>query len=187
MNININPNNIPPNKAKYNQEVTESLQKIAALVPDHKESDFMKRLWGYYKSEIWKQQSCKCAFCEKSIESDDAHLEHFRPKSEARDEDNMLITREAYWWLVYDHRNYMVSCSTCNTQKGNRFPIEDKETRVTAKDMDSTIDLNDEGILGDEIPCIINPRHKNPKPHLEYRYAPDRIIPMAYIAGKDDT
>lgn len=187
LNININSAHIVPNNTKYNQEASASLQEIAGLVPNHNKEVFISRLWGYFKLAIWKQQDYKCAFCEKSIVADDTHLEHFRPKAETRNEDNERITREAYWWLVYDHRNYIASCSTCNYQKGNRFPIEDDRTRVTAQDMDSIIDLNDEGVLGDEIPCIINPRYKNPKQHLEYRYAPDTIKPMAYIAEKDDT
>lgn len=187
LNININPDDIPPSKTKYKQEVHDSLHEIAVLVPNHKEDNFINRLWGYFKQEIWKQQGYKCAFCEKSIVMDNAHLEHFRPKSKTHGEDNNFITSEAYWWLVYDHRNYMVSCPTCNTQKGNKFPIENERTRVTAKDMDGIIDLNDEGVLGDEIPCIINPRYKDPEPHLEYRYSPNPITPMAYIAEKDDT
>ena len=81
----------------------------------------------------------------------------------------------------------MVSCSTCNNQKGNQFPIKKERTRVTATDMDRIIDLDDEGVLADEIPYIINPRYKNPKPHIKYSYAPDSITPMAYIEGKDDT
>jgi len=186
VNIDINPDDILPNKARYDQEVSDSLQAIADIVPDHKAEIFIRRLWGYFKLEIWKQQGFKCAFCEKTIVADDSQIEHFRPKSEVRDEENTLITREAYWWLVYDHRNYIVSCSTCNYQKGNKFPIEDNGARVTARDIDEIIDLNDEGVLENEIPHIINPRYKNPKSHLEYRFAPDIITPMAYIAGKDD-
>ena len=160
LNIDINLENIIPDKTRYDQEVTDSLNNIADLVPNHNSKVFIRRLWGYFKLEIWKQQGCKCAFCEKSIGSDDASIEHFRPKSETRDEDNNLKTREAYWWLVYDHRNYIVSCSTCNNQKGNRFPIEDEGTRVTARNIVEITDLNDDGVLEDEIPYIINPRYQ---------------------------
>ncbi len=187
LNIDINPDDILPNKAKYDQEVTDSLQEIAALVPNHKEGNFIRRLWGYFKQELWKQQGCKCAFCEKSIVADDSHLEHFRPKSEVRDEDNNPITREAYWWLVYDHRNYVVSCSTCNNQKRNQFPIEDEGTRVTARDIDKIIDLNDEGVLENEIPYIINPRYKGPEPHLVYSYTPNPLTPMIHVTSLNDT
>lgn len=187
LSINIKPDDIPPNKAKYDREVTDSLQEIAAIVPNHKEGNFIRRLWSYYKFEIWKQQGRKCAYCEQSIVEGDSHIEHFRPKAETRDEDNAFITKEAYWWLVYDHRNYVVSCSTCNNQKGNRFPIEDKKTRVTAKDMASINDLNDDGVLENEIPYIINPRYKNPEPHLVYSYTPNPLTPMVHIVNSDDT
>lgn len=148
LNININPDEILPNKARYDNAVSDSLGEIANLLPNHKASDFKNKLWGYFKQSIWEQQGHKCAFCEKEIVSlDDAELEHFRPKTETHDEFKKQITREAYWWLAYDHKNYIVSCSTCNIQKGNKFPIEDEGTRITAKNMNSIIDLNDEGVL----------------------------------------
>ena len=143
LSININPDNIPPKKAKYDQEVTASLQEIANIIPNHKDTDFKDRLWGYFKQKLWQQQGFKCAYCESSLVADASHLEHFRPKSEVRDEDNDTITREAYWWLVYDHRNYIVSCSLCNNQKGNRFPLEDKRTRVIASTINEIVNLKD--------------------------------------------
>ncbi|MGR3178237.1 MAG: hypothetical protein ACUZ8E_09295 [Candidatus Anammoxibacter sp.] len=187
LNININPDDIPPKKAKYDQEVTASLQEIANLLPRHKDTDFEKRLWGYFKQELWQQQGFKCAYCESSLVADASHLEHFRPKSEVRSEDNDTITREAYWWLVYDHRNYLVSCSICNNQKGNQFPIEDEKNRVTASNINEFVDLNDEGVLEKELPHIINPRYKNPEPHIVYSYTPDQVTPMVHIAPKDET
>lgn len=186
LNVDFNPDDIPPNIKKYNKEVKDSLKEIAALVPNHKMDNFIKRLWGYFKPEIWKQQGCKCAYCEQLIPIGNSHLEHFRPKSKTHNEENTYITNEAYWWLVYDHRNYVVSCSTCNNQKGNRFPIVDEKTRVTAKNMESIVELDDHGYLGNEIPRIINPRYKNPKKHLVYRYTPNHVTPMVHIAPTDD-
>ncbi len=184
LDININPDGILPDKTKYDQEVDESLQEIAAQVPNHKEGDFENRLWGYFKQELWKQQGYKCAFCEKSIVLGDSHVEHFRAKSEVRNKDNSIITRKAYWWLAYEHKNYMVSCSTCNNQKGNRFPIKDEDTRVLATDMNSITALTDKGVLGDEIPYIINPRYQNTESYLAYNYRPD--TQMVFIVPKDD-
>lgn len=186
LNINIISDNIVPNKPRYDQQVSDSLQEIADIIPDHTTEIFIRRLWGYFKLEIWKQQGFKCAFCEKTIVADDSHLEHFRPKSEARDEQNVLITREAYWWLVYDHRNYLVTCSTCNNQKGNKFPIEDNNTRIIARDFGEIVELDDEGVLGNEKPCIINPRYRDPEPHFAYSYTPDTIMPMVFMTYLDD-
>lgn len=51
----------------------------------------------------------KCAFCEQRIEV--PHVEHFRPKS-------------IYYWLAYSWDNLLLACSTCNSNKGNRFEIK---------------------------------------------------------------
>ncbi len=184
LNINFDPDDIPPNKAKYDQDVTDSLQEIAALVPNHKTENFIRRLWGYFKQTIWEQQGHKCAFCEKDIVSnDDSQLEHFRPRAETHDEFNTLITRDAYWWLAYEHNNYIVSCFTCNNLKGNRFPIKDEGTRVKATNMSEIVALTDRGVLGNEIPYLINPRYQDTEPYLAYNYRPD--IEMVYIEPKD--
>lgn len=183
LNINLNPDDIVPDIDKYTQEVADSLQEISALVPDHKERNFIKRLWKYYKPKILKQQGFKCAYCEKYILLDDSHLEHFRPKSAVFDEKNDLVTKEAYWWLAYDHRNYIVSCATCNSQKGNKFPIEDGRVRVTANNIEDVVALTNDGALGNEAPYLINPRFDiRPEQHLVYRYTPSQLTPMVHIA-----
>jgi uncharacterized protein (TIGR02646 family) len=189
LNLNINPEDVVPDSAKYNQEVLSSLQKISDLVPDHGEGVFTRRLWAYYKRTLWEQQGEKCAFCEKEIVMDDGHVEHFRPKSEVRNNENVFISKEAYWWLAYDHKNYMVACAICNNQKGNRFPISNEGDRVTAIEIGAATLLTDEGILGEEQPVLINPRYKDPEPHLVYSYTPNQITPLVHIKETegDDT
>lgn len=51
----------------------------------------------------------KCAYCETYDPS--PHVEHYRPK------------RGGYYWLAYSWDNLIISCSQCNTKKGNQFPI----------------------------------------------------------------
>lgn len=51
----------------------------------------------------------KCAYCETYDPS--PHIEHYRPK------------RGGYYWLAYSWDNLIISCSQCNTKKGNQFPI----------------------------------------------------------------
>lgn len=185
LNIDINLDDILPNKEKYDQDVSNSLKEIADLVPAHTSDEFKNKLWGVFKHSIWEQQGQKCAFCEKEIiSSDDGQVEHFRPKTETRDEQNKQITRYAYWWLAYDHKNYVVSCSTCNKLKGNRFPLIDEDTRVTASSIDEIIALTDKGVLGDERPYLINPRFQYPEIYLAYNYRPDTKI--VFAEPKDD-
>lgn len=185
LKISINPDEILSNKARHDKTVSNSLKELADLVPNHKSDDFKSRLWKKFKLVIWEQQHKKCAFCEKEIvSSDDAQLEHFRPKAEACSEDDVHITREAYWWLAYDHKNFIVSCFTCNNIKGNRFPLQDEETRVTATDLDGVVKLTEVGSLGNEMPLLINPRYQDPEPYLAYDYRPD--IRIVHVVPKDD-
>lgn len=51
----------------------------------------------------------KCAYCETYDPS--PHIEHYRPK------------RGGYYWLAYSWDNLIISCSQCNTKKGNQLPI----------------------------------------------------------------
>lgn len=187
LSLNINPEEILSNKTKYDQDVSDSLHEIAELVPKHTSKIFKRRLWAYFKLEIWKQQGLKCAFCEKEIISaDDCHVEHFRPKTRVQDDQNKIVTRESYWWLAYDHRNYLGSCFTCNTQKGDKFPIADNGTRVVARDIDEISELNDKGVLGNEIPLLINPRYKDPEQHFAYSLTPKKIMPLVLITSSDN-
>jgi uncharacterized protein (TIGR02646 family) len=52
-----------------------------------------------------------CAYCQCDLPPNDpGDVEHFRPKLE-------------YWWLAYEFRNYLLSCSRCNRNcKKSDFP-----------------------------------------------------------------
>ena len=181
LSIDIKPEDVVPNKARYDAKVIASLEEISKLVPNHKAKNFKSRLWGYFKYRIWKQQDRKCCFCEKTIPEQESELEHFRPKTETKDIDNTLVTRLSYWWLAYDCINYMVSCGTCNNQKGNRFPIDDERTRVS----NGTERLAPDGRLGQEENSIINPRFQCPERSLSYSFTSEAGIPLAHVKDQD--
>ena len=183
LSINIDSTKAIFNKARHDLAVSKSLKEIADLVPNHKSNDFNRDLYKKFKVMIWEQQHKKCAFCEKKINSsDDGQLEHYRPKTEVCDEKDVLISRNAYWWLAYDHKNFLVSCFTCNNIKGSRFTLFDEQTRETAKDLDGIVALTEKGSLGNEMPLIINPRFQDPEPYLTYGYFPS--VKMVYVHGK---
>jgi hypothetical protein len=46
------------------------------------------------------------------------HVEHFRPKKEAKDPD-----RDGYWWRAFDYLNYRLCGSVGNAKKGSYFPL----------------------------------------------------------------
>jgi hypothetical protein len=117
----------------------------------------------------------KCAYCEQTIYGDQhGDVEHFRPKDAVTDRSNRKVYvsvngKEAlhpgYYWLAYNWRNLLPSCSLCNTLsrrsegsrligKGTRFPVEGKHAENP----------------GDEVkekPLLILPTEEDPGDHLE--------------------
>ena len=100
-------------------------------------------IWGDLKhwllNNIFKD---KCAYCETLIGATRApgHAEHFRPKSGTKNKDNIedryvtgatidhdgsKIDHPGYFWLAYNWKNLVPSCTNCNTGPGkkNMFPI----------------------------------------------------------------
>lgn len=83
------------------QQYPPSDQKSAPFDRRYKYPDIKEALKGIYHN--------KCAYCETYDPS--PHVEHYRPK------------RGGYHWLAYSWDNLIISCSKCNTTKGNKFPI----------------------------------------------------------------
>lgn len=77
----------------------------------------------------------KCAYCESSLDIQDMHTEHYRPKREVDALDEP--TQRGYWWLGACWDNLLPACAHCNRSpgvdhttgwshgsgKGNRFPL----------------------------------------------------------------
>ncbi|MCQ2744463.1 MAG: HNH endonuclease [bacterium] len=88
----------------------------------------------------------KCAFCETKSES--MHVEHFRPK------------RGGYYWLAYSWDNLLLSCPTCNTNKGDDFPLAEGGMKACFVNTDDNIrDINvlSGGYDQRELPLLVNP------------------------------
>jgi uncharacterized protein (TIGR02646 family) len=87
----------------------------------------------------------KCAYCECSLDNQDLHTEHFRPKGKVDACDNP--SEEGYWWLAADWENLLPACNHCNRSpgtdhltstpgdsgKGNRFPLLPGSIRAKAR------------------------------------------------------
>lgn len=95
----------------------------------------------------------RCAYCERQISGFYGDAEHYRPKGAVRrkttsgeficsecgianpaDGQNLILGHPGYFWLAYDWRNLVPSCSICNSGigKNDRFEI-DKEFVVIVK------------------------------------------------------
>jgi hypothetical protein len=117
----------------------------------------------------------KCAYCESLMDANQpGDIEHFRPKKSATDRAGTVIMVDeeqglpkphpGYYWLAYDWRNLLPSCSLCNRVtkqksgerigKGNYFPV--RRFRAMSP-----------GDETKEEPLLINPVMDDPSKHLE--------------------
>ena len=119
----------------------------------------------------------KCAYCEAYIpDFQHGDVEHFRPKGGVTDEDDQPIfliddlgkpvidengnsvPHPGYYWLAYDWRNLLPSCTVCNQPKKigdkkigkhNRFPVSSAYAKAPNEELN-------------EIPLLIHPASNNP-------------------------
>jgi hypothetical protein len=82
----------------------------------------------------------KCWYTESKFAAEYPQVEHFRPKSCARDE-NWKLCHEGYWWLAFDIDNYRLSKPMPNVVKGTYFPL--KQRRRAALNPTESIDDED--------------------------------------------
>jgi hypothetical protein len=76
------------------------------------------KVWGEIKPWLEKFSHGKCWFSEARDTFSHWHVEHFRPKKEAKEPN-----RDGYWWRAFDHLNYRLCGSVGNTKKGSYFPL----------------------------------------------------------------
>ena len=91
------------------------------------------------RQQLMDDQYKKCAYCEKTIEDEQRHVDHYRPKS-------------LYHDLAFTWDNLVGACWACNKDKSNQFPLDDESKRFT------------EG----EIPLLINPYIEDPSEYIAF-------------------
>ena len=110
------------------------------------------------KTALRTAQHDKCAYCEKDLREEAAHVDHFRPKG-AVSENNTKVY-PGYYWLAYRWENLYLSCLACNSSyKKDFFPLVEPINRLRSHD----------GQLSDEEPMFINPGEENPRDHIGFR------------------
>lgn len=132
--------------AMIEREVPGWLQKATARTEGFRQKGEYKEnspIWSKVKPVYMKVQGgCKCAFCERKLESVDfgkgeQDIEHFRPKSRIRAwkmpkqlaGQGIMATavpteERGYYLLPYNIFNYASSCKPCNSVlKSDYFPI----------------------------------------------------------------
>jgi hypothetical protein len=111
----------------------------------------------------------KCTFCETSISNHYGDVEHYRPKAGIQDENRKWvgirvggkkIRHPGYFWLAYDWKNLIPSCSGCNrfqhgVGKGSCFPVDGLHAKKPGQEKN-------------EKPLLLNPLVDEPGQHIEF-------------------
>lgn len=123
-------------KEASKETLDQWLQKSNALLQQMRdEPDAKKRKAIIHQNkEHWREPELlaflsklsdgKCWYTEAKFAAEYPHLEHFRPKSCARNEDWSKY-HDGYWWLAFDIENYRLSKPMPNTRKGAYFPLRE--------------------------------------------------------------
>src|ERR1700722_7044916 len=103
-------------------------------------------VWGELKSWLLARSQGKCWFSEARDYFSHWDVEHYRPKSAAKDLDGKL-RGDGYWWLAFDWHNFRICGNVGNRKKGIFFPLRPGTHQATA------IDRN----IDDEFPLLLDP------------------------------
>lgn len=112
------------------------------------------------KKQLLADQNQKCAFCEVTMAGDYGAVEHYRPKTCWKENDNDKLNYPGYYWLAYEWTNFLCSCDKCNSaaRKGNLFPLRNPAKRGIANRN-----------ISREVPLIINPTVEDPGLFLRFK------------------
>lgn len=111
------------------------------------------------KETLKQDQYKKCAYCERLLNGNFGHVEHFRPKGGYWDEERNCLVTPGYEWLTNNWENLLLSCSECNViYKRNRFPLTDENAR----------DIEHQNIQNED-PLLLNPYFDDLDSHLKFR------------------
>jgi uncharacterized protein (TIGR02646 family) len=145
------------------------LSRIRAALDERRKLD-QKLLGNEYKvarRALAKGQHLKCCYCEDRLQDDRwEHVEHFRPKAEAR-RDSSSAPEPGYWWLTWTWGNLLFSCIRCNAAKGSDFPLLEGSTALTPG----------QDPPGAELRALIDPAEDDPREHIQFRRYGEHWIP----------
>ncbi len=104
------------------------------------------------KKDLHKLYHGKCAYCEKY---EFYSIDHYRPRS-------------IYPWLTLEWTNLVPSCAKCNTEKLDKFPLENESRRVVSGKIGTKECLSGSDTLKDEKPLLLHPEVDKPRDHLTF-------------------
>jgi uncharacterized protein (TIGR02646 family) len=131
-------NNPPPNE--WITKATKLTQKLIAE-PDLQEKkkliDSNSTVWGEIKTHLLSLSHQKCWYSEAKEKFSYYHVEHFRPKKRALD--NNGSDMGGYWWLAFCWKNYRICGAVGNTKKGDRFFVRANKANTYTDNIDDEI------------------------------------------------
>jgi len=78
-------------------------------------------MWGEFKQHLCDALQRKCWYSESVNDFAHCHVDHFRPKSSALDENG--DDQGGYWWLAFNWANYRYSAPAGNVRKRDYFHV----------------------------------------------------------------
>jgi hypothetical protein len=147
----------------WRREAEDATVDIVKIFEDWFDGDRKSPLEFKFKDTVWKKLRDwlldnvfhgKCAYCEVKILRQPGDAEHFRPKGAVKRKDprgkivspsceiadpggQMLeIPHPGYFWLAYDWRNLLPSCSDCNKGPGKKTRFDTEMPNVFIVEMD---------------------------------------------------
>ncbi|MCE0534374.1 hypothetical protein LWF15_02525 [Kineosporia rhizophila] len=121
----------PPNDAAWMKKSADLLEDLKAATSAEERAkiiDANSSVWGSLKTWLLAASHGKCWFSEAKDCFSHWDVEHFRPKTSAKDRDGTIV--EGYWWLAFDWTNFRICGNVGNRKKGTFFPVRPGTNRV---------------------------------------------------------
>lgn len=121
--IYIDINNLEPNEnwLERADELTESLLVAPDIPTINQIITDNQNMWSELKQHFCNILHRKCWYSESVNDFTHCHIDHFRPKSRALDENGNDLG--GYWWLAFNWRNYRYSGPAGNIRKRDYFHV----------------------------------------------------------------
>lgn len=138
-------------------------------IPQKKEYIRNHPEWNQLQPIMLRLSNNKCWYSEAPIGNSDFEVDHFRPKSSAKEKidykdpksGSRVLKANGYWWLAYEWSNYRLSGSLANIRrrdrlgdcdevhgKGDYFPLDCSDVGRIASDEENT---------NCEVPMLLDP------------------------------
>jgi uncharacterized protein (TIGR02646 family) len=121
--IYIDIHNHPPPDDWQDRADVLTIQLLAATTSRERAAliDANEDIWKEIKQHFCDVRKRKCWYSESINDFAHCHVDHFRPKIKALDENG--IDRGGYWWLAFEWTNYRYSGPAGNVRKKDFFQV----------------------------------------------------------------